>query len=174
MTRKRSDKNTFHLLVIKDPTESRESLYEKAVSIRYLITQLKTLWAPPPFDSASFTFAHCIALSCLFDLIITIRETSQVTRWHGEFHYLSIMTLAGGGRRLPPLEEGGYPTGPYAHIETTGLPSIRSLFICYPISPEGLIKFQILSHLTQSSLLHEQLLANVRNPQFWRKGTPTI
>lgn len=111
--RKISDKNIFHLVVIKDPTETNDSLYEKAVSIRYLITRLKTLWAPPPFDSASFTFAYCIALSCFFDRIITIRETSLVTRWHGEFHYLSIMTLGfhstflTGGVRTPTITGGG-------------------------------------------------------------------
>lgn len=37
-------------------------------------TAKNSLRAPPTFDSASFTFAQRVSLSCLFDLIITTRE----------------------------------------------------------------------------------------------------
>lgn len=37
-------------------------------------TAKNRLHAPPTFDSASFTFAQRVSLSCLFDLIITTRE----------------------------------------------------------------------------------------------------
>lgn len=166
--------------MIQDTKESKKWLCEKAAWIHYLITQLKTPRAPPPFDSASFTFAHFIALSCLFDLIITIRETSQVTRWHSEFHYLSKMAsgfhstfLTGGGHHLPALEEGGYPTGRDTCTETTSLhESRRGLFVRYSFLEDGLQKFQILSHLAQPPLSKNSLTPKWNTRSFEKRRHP--
>lgn len=77
---------------------------------------------PHPLTQHLSLLRTCVALSCLFYLIITLRETFEVTHWHSEFHCLSIMVpgfhstfLTGGGQLLLPLWEGGYPTGADAY-----------------------------------------------------------
>lgn len=110
--------NTFLLCVIKRShwKSVRVVVWQGSHRTHYLITRLLTLSAPPPFDSASFTFAHSVALSSVFHLIITLRETSRLTRWHSQFHCLSKW----GDQRLllPEVLGRGHPTRPDARTES--------------------------------------------------------
>lgn len=82
------------------------------------------------------------------------------------------------GRRTPTTSGGGgISHGPRrVYRKMSGLPSTRLSWgkVCLSaiwFPPQALIKFQILSHLTEASLYTNSWS---EHPQFWRKGTPTI
>ena len=158
-----SDATHFRLQVIEDPTESDESLNEREEEepTRYLIASS---------DSASFTFARGSFL--LFDLLITIRETSPVARWHSEFHRsLGIVTpgvhspFLTGGRQLlaRAVGGGGIPQEPERQA--------RVPLACWSDSPPPrLISSQSVSHLPQALVSHEHFLTKVRRPPLTVRG----
>lgn len=153
-------------------------------SVCLVITQLKTFSAPPPFDSASFTFAHFVSLFPVCSILLLLSgkllkspvDTASSTTSASWRRGFTALFLPGEDNNYHHWRRGDIPRGPgEIRTETPGLPSTRLsevslVYLLYLISTEGLIKFLIWSHLTQSSLSHKQLQWDTHS--FEEKGHP--
>lgn len=164
---KGSDKNTFHLGVIKDSTEIKSNCMRKQYRSVTSSPNQKHSVRPHPLTQhlsllhTASLFPVCSILLLLSGKLLKSLDTASST------------TSASWRRGFTALFWPG-EDNTYRHWRRGDIPRIwMRIPKCQACLSRGRFVYLLSNFiLTQSSLTH--WAAYLRNPQFWRKGTPVI